>query len=213
MTAGDVVVQMERLNQEVETCTRCELRCNTMHGVPGEGPYDAAIMLVGEGPGFNEDKQGRPFVGAAGRFLEELLAVAGLTRKEVYITNVVKHRPPHNRDPLPSELAACRPYLERQIALIRPRVIVTLGRHSLGTFCPGTMISKVHGQVHEQSGRHLFHLYHPAAALHQERLRQTLLADMSKLTEFLRQEPQEREYDLAGRADVEGEPPEQLSLF
>src|SRR5690242_8854845 len=132
---------MERLNAEVNSCTRCDLHCNTLHGVPGEGPYDADIMLVGEGPGFNEDKQGRPFVGAAGRFLEELLAIAGLQRKDVYITNVVKHRPPNNRDPEPGELAACRPYLERQIALIQPRVIVTLGRFSLGTFFPGDKIS------------------------------------------------------------------------
>ena len=213
MTAGDVADQMERLNDEVEHCTRCELHCNTTHGVPGEGPFDASIMLVGEGPGFNEDKQGRPFVGAAGRFLEELLAVAGLTRRKVYITNVVKHRPPNNRDPQPHEFAACRPYLERQIALIRPRVVVTLGRHSLGTFCPGTMISKVHGQVHEQSGRHLFHLYHPAAALHQERLRQTLLDDMSTLADFLRREPDGLEHDHAGRPDLDSDSPEQLSLF
>src|SRR5947209_7455152 len=142
-------------------------------------------MLVGEGPGFNEDKQGRPFVGAAGRFLEELLAIAGLKRSDVYITNVVKHRPPNNRDPLPGELAACRLYLDRQIQLIRPRLIVTLGRHSLATFFPGDLISKLHGQLRQKDGIYFFHMYHPAAALHQDRLRQTLLDDMRKLAEFI----------------------------
>jgi DNA polymerase len=207
---ADVLAELNRLNQEVETCSRCDLHLNTTHGVPGEGPADADIMLVGEAPGFNEDKQGRPFVGAAGRFLEELLAIAGLKRTDVFITNIVKHRPPNNRDPLPAELNACFPYLERQIELIDPRLIVTLGRHSLATFFPGSLISKAHGTVREKEGRYYFHMYHPAAALHQDRLRQTLTDDMTKLAEFIKG-PLTR-----GEARVlseDGDEPEQLSLF
>jgi DNA polymerase len=206
----DVLAELKRLNREVESCTRCELHLNTTHGVPGEGPGDADIMLVGEGPGYNEDKQGRPFVGAAGRFLEELLGIAGLKRTDVYITNIVKHRPPNNRDPLPNELAACRPYLERQIQVINPRLIVTLGRHSLGTFFPGTMISKVHGVVREKDGRYFFPMYHPAAALHQDRLRQTLVDDMARLTDFIKGPMAEGAVQSTDENDDE---PEQLSLF
>lgn len=212
---ADAGAALDDLVEEIRVCTRCDLHTVANKAVPGEGPSDARIMLVGEAPGFNEDKQGRPFVGAAGRFLEELLAEAGLKREEVYITNVVKHRPPNNRDPLPNELSACLPWLERQIEIINPSFIVTLGRFSLGTFFPGSMISKVHGEVREKDGRRFFAMYHPAAALHQERLRQTLLEDARKLGAFLREtgieqssEPppkdQEREAD---------DPPEQLSFF
>lgn len=203
---------MEQLNAEVEACTLCPLHVNTTHGVPGEGPYDADLMLVGEGPGFNEDKQGRPFVGAAGRFLEELLAVADLKRSDVYITNVVKHRPPNNRDPEPGELAACRGYLNRQIALIEPKVIVTLGRYSLGTFFPGDRISAVHGRIRERDGRHYFNMYHPAAALHQQALRQTLLDDMKRLKEFI-VGPMKNLANDDRTAQTEHDEPEQLSFF
>lgn len=210
----DDLALLEELNEEVRVCTKCDLHRTANKGVPGEGPVDARIMLVGEGPGFNEDKQGRPFVGAAGRFLEELLAVAGLQREDVYITNVVKHRPPNNRDPLPNELAACLPYLERQIKLIDPEVIVTLGRFSLGTFFPGSMISKVHGEVRDKDGRHFFAMYHPAAALHQDRLRQTLLDDMKRLADFLSKSPETKSAEPAEPAAQDDEvPPEQLSLF
>jgi DNA polymerase len=210
---SDALALLEELNEEVRTCTRCDLHRTANKGVPGEGPVDARIMLVGEGPGFNEDKQGRPFVGAAGRFLEELLAVAGLRREDVYITNVVMHRPPINRDPLPNELAACLPYLERQITLIDPEVIVTLGRYSLGTFFPGSMISKVHGEIREKDGRHFFAMYHPAAALHQDRLRQTLLDDMKKLADYLARSAESERSEPAGVAQDDEEPPEQLSLL
>jgi uracil-DNA glycosylase family 4 len=212
VSQSDVANELGRLDKEVRACDRCDLHIGTTNGVPGEGPNDSEIMFVGEAPGFNEDKQGRPFVGAAGKFLEELLAVAGLQRGDVYITNVVKHRPPNNRDPLPAELTACRPYLELQIELINPRVIVTLGRYSLGTFLPGAMISKVHGQLEERQGRYIFPMYHPAAALHQEKLRQTLLDDMKNLAEFL-QGPY-KQAETAGRSAPEDEdPPEQLNLF
>ncbi|HLJ66038.1 MAG TPA: uracil-DNA glycosylase [Chloroflexota bacterium] len=212
MSSAGAGAELERLCSEVENCTRCDLYRGTTHGVPGEGPADASIMLVGEAPGFNEDKQGRPFVGAAGKFLEELLAIAELKRSDVYITNVIKHRPPNNRDPLPGEIAACRPYLERQLTLIKPRLIITLGRFSLGTFFPGSMISKVHGELRQKEGRHFFAMYHPAAALHQDRLRQTLLDDMRKLARFL-QSPAWQSGQTVGRSDEPEDEPEQLSLF
>ncbi len=212
----NAAAELESLEGEIRLCTRCDLHTVANKAVPGEGPADAEVMLVGEAPGFNEDKQGRPFVGAAGRFLEELLGAAGLKREEVYITNVVKHRPPNNRDPLPNELAACLPWLERQIEIINPRFIVTLGRFSLGTFFPGSMISKVHGEVREKDGRFFFAMYHPAAALHQEKLRQTLLEDAGKLGEFLREKAKPTgQADKPETANGAGEDdsPEQLSFF
>src|SRR3712207_1895567 len=142
-------------------------------------------MLIGEAPGWNEDQQGRPFVGAAGRFLEELLASAGMTRGEVFITNVVKSRPPGNRDPLPDEIAACAPFLERQIEVIDPEVIVTLGRFSMARWFPGERISRIHGQPKRVGRRLIVPMYHPAAALHQQTLRETIEGDFSKLPRFL----------------------------
>ncbi len=207
---------LAEIDREIDTCQRCDLFRTANRAVPGEGPVGARIMLVGEAPGFNEDKQGRPFVGAAGKFLEELLAEAGLRREDVYITNVVKHRPPNNRDPAPEELQACRPWLEEQIRIINPRLIVTLGRFSMGTFFPGSMISRVHGQIREKDGRFIFHMYHPAAALHQQALRQTLLEDMRKLGAFIRS-PKfgESPADPPAKSDplVDEDPPEQLSFF
>ena len=142
-------------------------------------------MFVGEGPGFNEDQQGRPFVGQAGRLLEELLATIGLTRQDVYITNVIKCRPPNNRDPLPEEIAACKHYLERQIELIGPKLIVTLGRFSLGWFFPKDGISRTHGHLRRLGDRHFYHLYHPAAALRSTQLRQVMEADFRRIPQAL----------------------------
>ena len=212
MSAADAA-GLETIRQEVEACTRCDLYRTANLGVPGEGPSDAEIMLVGEGPGLNEDKQGRPFVGAAGKFLDELLGIAGLKRSDVFVTNIIKHRPPNNRDPLPDELLACRPYLERQLQLINPRLVVTLGRFSLATFFPGSMISKAHGQVQEKDGRYFFHMYHPAAALYQDTLRQTLIDDMKKLAQFMQAGLARSDRKGPEPSEVEQEPPEQLSLF
>ena len=142
-------------------------------------------MFVGEGPGFHEDQQGRPFVGPAGRFLDELLASVGLKRSEVYIANIVKCRPPANRDPLPGEVEACRKYLSRQIEVIRPRLIVTLGRFSLAWFFPKDSISKVHGHLRRRDDTHFLHMYHPAAALHAGNLRQVILEDFRRIPEAL----------------------------
>jgi DNA polymerase len=167
-------------------------------------------MLVGEAPGFHENQQGRPFVGQAGQFLEELLRAGGLRRSEVYITNIVKCRPPGNRDPQPEEIAECGDFLSRQVAALKPRVIVTLGRHSLARFLPGQPISRVHGATQRAGGATVFPMYHPAAALHQPSLRQTLLSDIARLPAVLAQVERSASPDGA-RAPAE--PPKQLSLF
>ncbi len=142
-------------------------------------------MFVGEGPGFHEDQQARPFVGPAGKLLDELLASAGLRRSDVYITNVVKCRPPNNRDPLPAEIEACRKYLSLQIQTIDPKLIVTLGRYSLAWFFPRDSISKVHGHLRRQNGMHYLHMYHPAAALHAGNLRKTIEDDFRRIPQAL----------------------------
>jgi DNA polymerase len=163
-------------------------------------------MFIGEGPGFHEDKQGRPFVGAAGKFLEELLAGIDLKREQVFITNVVKCRPPANRDPEPDEIEACQPYLDRQLEIIRPKIVVTLGRFSMARYFPNAKISQIHGQAKKMDGVIYYPMYHPAAALHQPSLRQTVEEDMRRIPELIAN---------IDRMDEE-EPPEQveqLSLF
>ena len=202
---------LERLNEEVHTCQKCDLFRTASRGVPGEGPVGASIMLVGEAPGATEDRTGRPFVGAAGRFLDELLGVAGLRREDVYITNVVKHRPPENRDPRPDEVEACIPYLWSQVEIIKPKVIVTLGRFALNVFFPEGKMMRDHGRLRQKNGVHFFPLLHPAAALHQERNRPLLYEDMKTLGEFLK-----TQNDPPGPVEqpgADGDPPEQLSLF
>jgi uracil-DNA glycosylase family 4 len=181
------VIQMtiEQLEAAIRACTLCGLHKGRTQAVPGEGPVNADIMFIGEGPGFHEDRQGRPFVGAAGQFLEELLASINLTREQVYIANVVKCRPPGNRDPLPDELSACAPYLDRQIELIRPKVIVTLGRFSMARFFPGASISKIHGQPKRVGNVLVVPMFHPAAALHQPKWRPLVEADFKKLPAFI----------------------------
>jgi uracil-DNA glycosylase len=200
---------LAEIAEEIRDCTRCELHKTRTKSVPGEGPADARVMLIGEAPGWNEDQQGRPFVGAAGRFLEELLAKAGMKRDEVFITNVVKSRPPGNRDPLPDEIAACAPYLERQIEVIDPDVIVTLGRFSMARWFPGERISRIHGQPKQVGRRLIVPMYHPAAALHQQALRATIEEDFGRLPKIL------AEAEAARRSDESSnEPPaEQMSLF
>jgi len=172
---------LEQLEEAIHSCTLCPLHQGRNQAVPGEGPPGAEIMFVGEGPGFHEDRQGRPFVGAAGQFLEELLASIGMTRDQVFIANVIKCRPPGNRDPLPNELSACEPYLERQIQLIKPKVIVTLGRFSMYRYFPGASISKIHGQPKRVGNLVVVPMFHPAAALHQPKWRPLVEADFKKL--------------------------------
>ena len=166
---------------EVAGCTRCPLHRGRTLTVPGEGNPLSDVLLVGEGPGAREDASGRPFVGPAGQFLDELLRSIGWAREHVFIANVVKCRPPGNRDPEPEEISTCRPYLDRQEAALDPAVIVTLGRHSLRRYLPDARISEVHGRLRRSGGRFVFPMYHPAAALHQTSLRETLFADMRGL--------------------------------
>jgi uracil-DNA glycosylase family 4 len=197
---------LEQLEDTVRACTLCSLHQGRTHAVPGEGPSSADIMFIGEGPGFHEDRQGRPFVGAAGKFLEELLASIGLTREQVYIANVIKCRPPGNRDPLADELSACEPYLERQIQLVKPKVIVTLGRFSMYRYFPGAAISKIHGQPKRVGSTLVVPMFHPAAALHQPKWRPLIEADFKKLPGFIAE---------AVSLGEEEPPPQaqQLSLF
>ena len=180
--------KLEKLAKQIKVCTRCELHRSRTEAVPGEGPTHAEIMFIGEGPGANEDQQGRPFVGASGKFLDQLLEQAGVTRADVWITNVVKCRPPGNRDPLPDEIDICTSnYLQHQIEIVNPRIIVTLGRHSMGLFFKGAKITQIHGQMRKVDDRFVIAMFHPAAALHQLSLKETIMADFAKLPELLKE--------------------------
>lgn len=175
------MADLESLHAQVRACVSCGLHATRTQAVPGEGSPRASVMFVGEGPGFNEDRQGRPFVGAAGKFLDEMLADIGLDRGSVFITNMVKCRPPNNRDPFPGEMEACAGYLDAQIAAIQPKVIVPLGRHALAKWFPDESIGRVRAQPRSWNGVTLFPLYHPAAALHSGNLRNTIVDDFKKL--------------------------------
>ena len=180
--------QLEKLAKQIVVCTKCELHRSRKNAVPGEGPTHAEIMFIGEGPGAREDEQGRPFVGASGKFLDQLLEQAGVTRADVWITNVVKCRPPGNRDPLPDEIEICtNNYLQHQIKLVNPSIIVTLGRFSMGLFFKGAKITQIHGQMRKVEDRFVIAMYHPAAALHQLSLKSTIMADFAKLPELLKE--------------------------
>lgn len=213
MTAEEKLHQLAR---EVSICTRCALHESRKQAVPGDGPADAEIMFIGEGPGFHENEQGHPFVGASGKFLDQLLAQAGLTREEVFIANVVKCRPPGNRDPLPEELSACNAFLEAQIQIIRPSIIVTLGRFSMNKFFPAAKISAVHGQMKQVDGRFVIPMFHPAAALHQPTLKPSILGDFAKLPSQLNEARQalgKPPVSLGKRKAPDAEPPKQMNLF
>lgn len=182
---------LESLYQRIKKCSLCRLCENATQAVPGEGSGKLEVFFVGEAPGRDEDLQGRPFVGAAGKFLEQMLNIIGYRREDVYITNIVKHRPPDNRDPLPDEIEACFPYLKEQIEFIKPKIIATLGRHAMELFLPGLKISEVHGQAKRARGigtkrQVYFPLYHPASALYNPKLRQTLIRDMMKIPVLLK---------------------------
>lgn len=212
MSSEEILTQIAK---EVSVCTNCALHHSRKKAVPGEGPANAEIMFIGEGPGFHENEQGRPFVGAAGQFLDQLLERAGVTRAEVWIGNVVKCRPPGNRDPQPEELAACDVYLEKQIEAINPSIIVTLGRFSMSKFMPGAKISQVHGQMRKVGNRYVIAMFHPAAALHQASLMPSILADFAKLPELLKQARTglgREKVEVQKQAEVREEP-KQLSLF
>lgn len=195
---------LTELDKEIALCQQCEIAKSRTNTVPGEGAEDADIMFIGEAPGWHEDQQGRPFVGPAGKYLDELLASINLNRQLVYIANVIKCRPVGNRDPLPIEIDNCRNWLDRQIEIIKPKMIVTLGRFSMAKFFPGKTISRIHGTAQKQDDVIYFAMYHPAAALHQQNLRQTINADMLKIPQLLAQAQN------ISQAEPE---PQQLSMF
>jgi DNA polymerase len=181
--------QLMPLYQTIADCPSCSLARTRSKTVPGSGPMTAALMLIGEGPGQREDELGLPFVGRSGQFLDELLAAIDFKRGDVYVTNIVKCRPPGNRDPKPEEIAACSDYLEQQIALVNPRVIATLGRFSMARWFPGDRISKIHGQVKQVDGRQVIPMYHPAAALRNGSLRDVIHHDFAKIPALLAGQP------------------------
>ena len=212
----DRAAALATIAAEVRVCKACRLYEGTTNGVPGAGDPNAEIMFIGEGPGFNEDKKGLPFVGRSGDYLEKLLKVINLDRKQVFITNVVKHRPPENRDPLPDEMAACRPYLDRQIEIINPLVIVTLGRFSMSRYFPNGKITQIHGQAKIEGGRAYYPLFHPAAVLRDPGKQSQMEADFRQIPDVLAKVRQQRE---AGKkpppppAAKDEAPPKQMSLF
>jgi len=178
---------LARLCEEIIACQDCELAKYRTKVVPGEGAEDADLLFIGEAPGWHEDQQGRPFVGPAGQFLDQLLASIDLRREEVYIANVIKCRPPQNRDPLPAEIQNCCKWLDRQIEIIQPQMIITLGRYSLARYFPNQSIGKIHGKPRKSEGVIYYPMYHPAAALHQGSLRRTIEADMLRIPKILAQ--------------------------
>ena len=194
---------------EIRPCTLCELSRTRTHAVPGAGNLAAEVMFIGEAPGLNEDKQALPFVGSSGNFLNEMLNSIGWERNDVFVTNVVKCRPPGNRDPLPDEIFACRSHLDSQIAALDPVMIVTLGRYSMSRWFANERISRIHGQPREVGKRVIVPMYHPAAALHQPSLRETIKNDMQKLPMIL----DEFKQKAKSNEESEKEDPAQLRLF
>lgn len=201
-------MELHQIARAVHDCTLCPLHESRSRAVPGEGNPNAEIMLIGEGPGYHEDMQARPFVGASGKFLEELLENIGHKREDVFIANVVKCRPPRNRDPQAEELEACQDYLERQIALVNPKVIVTLGRYSMYRYFPGASISKIHGQPRRVGNRLVVPMFHPAAALHQPKWRPQIIEDFEKLPQFIAEAA-----TFSQSKEIDPDSAEQLSLF
>ena len=201
---------LEEIAQQVRVCTDCSLSHGRTQAVPGEGPADAQIMFIGEGPGFHEDRQGRPFVGPAGRFLDELLASIGFKREDVFIANMVKCRPPENRDPLPSETAACSKYLDRQLELLKPKLVVTLGRFSFAKYFPSESISRARGKARKVGGLTVYPIMHPAAALHKQELRQVIEADFKAIPSLLKEALDSRDENSEGTPP---QSPQQLTMF
>ncbi|MDP1809076.1 MAG: uracil-DNA glycosylase [Actinomycetota bacterium] len=196
------------LEQVVKTCSHCPLRQTRTHVVFGIGNPHSDLVFIGEAPGFHEDRKGEPFVGAAGRLLDELLiTVVGLARKDIYIANVLKCRPPNNRDPQPDEIEHCRPFLDKQIELIDPKVICTLGNHATRAVLNQNInISRIHGRPIQSGGRWIFPTYHPAAALYTGAIKQLLIEDFKKLGELLAE-------DTAPQKSADSAGTEQMGLF
>jgi uracil-DNA glycosylase len=201
--------ELTELCNQIRACIKCDLSKGRTQAVPGEGPENADIMMIGEAPGFHEDREGRPFIGAAGKFLDELLAGIGLKRDQIYICNVIKCRPPQNRDPLPEEMQACKPYLDEQIKLIQPKIIITISRFAMAPWFPDRKIGEIHGKAKKFGPLVVLPMYHPAAALHQPNLRRVIEEDFKFVPKILK--------DLAKLEEAKEEtkvpPPEQLSMF
>ena len=200
------MAEFDDLVQKIQTCTLCSLSEKRTNAVTGEGDRAADIMFIGEGPGYYEDRDGRPFVGPAGQLLDEMLASIRLVRGDVYITNMIKCRAPNNRDPLPGEIRECKPYLDRQLELISPKVLVALGRYSFSSFFPGESISKARGKPRRWRNLMVYPMYHPAAALHNPRLRPAIETDFGRLPSLIDEVNRMPEEKEDGQA-------EQLSLF
>jgi len=199
------VTELQVLCKAAMSCTACDLSKQRTKVVPGDGSETTKVLFIGEAPGYYEDQEGRPFVGAAGKLLTQLMGLANLKREDVYITNTVKCRPPGNRDPMPVEIATCKSlWLDKQLALIKPRIIVTLGRYSMAMFLPKETISKAHGLPRRVGDTLIYPIHHPAAALHQQALRSTIEADFKKLATVIR--------DL-DKVQEEAVKPKQLNLF
>lgn len=212
----DRAAALAAIAEQVRTCTRCPLYIGTTNPVPGAGDPNAEIMFIGEGPGFNEDRQGLPFVGRSGDYLVYLLKLIGLTRDQVFIGNVVKHRPPENRDPMPDEILACKPYLDAQVDIIQPMVIATLGRYSMARYFPDGKISKIHGQPKYDDTRAYYPLFHPAAVLRNPDLRKDMEADFKRIPEIVEKVKQLRasaKPAAAAEQKPPDEPPKQMKLF
>jgi uracil-DNA glycosylase len=216
----DRAAALAEIAEQVRNCKLCRLHEQATNGVPGAGDVHAEIMFIGEGPGFHEDKQGLPFVGKSGEYLEYLLGLVGLKREQVFIGNVVKHRPPDNRDPLPDEMLACKPYLDRQIEIIDPLVIATLGRFSMARYFPNGKITQIHGKPKFENNRAYFPFFHPAAVLRNPELRRGMEADFKQMMEVLEQVKKHRGTGTAtssvkdeSKPDDPPPKPKQLSLF
>lgn len=222
MSPADRAVEMTKLADKIHDCKLCRLHEKRNRAVPGAGDVNTEIMFIGEGPGFNEDKQGLPFVGRSGDLLNKMLGTIGMTRDQVFITNVVKCRPPDNRDPMTDEIEICtRTYLWEQIRIIDPLVICTLGRFSMNLFFPGGKITRIHGQPKYENGRAYYPFFHPAAVLRNPSLTAQNEADFQRLLEVIAEVKAQRAAGPAAGAaggapppdDPPDEPPTQMSLF
>ena len=214
----DYAAQLAAIAAEIRDCTACRLYSGAQNPVPGYGDPQANILFIGEAPGAEEDRQGLPFVGRSGRYLDYLLELIGMKRKQVFITNVVKHRPPENRDPQSDEIVACKAFLDRQFTIIDPLVVATLGRFSMARYFPNAKISRIHGQPRYDAQRAYYPLYHPAAALRNPSLRYDMEADIRRLPEIVEEMRRRRERGGGSEtppddAPPEDEEPKQLSLF
>lgn len=209
----NIQISLTEIAEMIHHCEKCDLASSRKNTVPGKGPEDAEIMLIGEGPGFHENEQGLPFVGAAGNFLTQLLNDSGVPRETVFITNVVKCRPPGNRDPREEELDACAEYLEKQIETIDPLIIITLGRFSMARYFKNARISNIHGNAIWRGNRLIVPMYHPAAALHQPKLRSVINQDFSQLPGLIEQAKKKIIDSRTNNSGKEEEDATQLSFF